>query len=158
MFWWLLFKWKEEVKGMPVPLDATCVWSNIRSDLVHNSRGNKRPKFTNTEEQSILPGAVWVEMNFWFLELSWSHRTDAASDCLLKVSPQGVTECFPLCSVPLQARHSVNPRFIVPGNSREVSWCPVVSMVLVRPGKRSSGGWELMISSRWGSFASIFTM
>lgn len=70
---------------------------------------------------------------------------------------QKIGRVFPLCSVSLQARHSVNPGFSVPRNSREVSWCPVASVV-VRPGERSSGGWELMISNRWRSFTSIFTM
>lgn len=69
---------------------------------------------------------------------------------------KGGERVFPFYSVSLQARHSVYPGFTVPRDSRQVPWSPVVSVV-VRPGDRSSGGWELMISNRLRRVTSIFT-
>lgn len=67
-----------------------------------------------------------------------------------------VKECSPFYSVSLQTRHPVYTGFSVPRDSRQVPWSPVVSVV-VRPGDRSSGGWELMISNRLRRVTSIFT-
>lgn len=69
---------------------------------------------------------------------------------------KGGERVFPFYSVSLQARHSVYPGFTVPRDSRQVPWSPVVSVV-VRPGDRSSGGWELMISNRLRRVTSILT-
>lgn len=48
----------EEVKGLTCfnRSDATCVWSNVRSDLLNKSGGNRRRQLDNTEEQNTLPG------------------------------------------------------------------------------------------------------
>lgn len=54
-------KWKGCLFLKMCTSDATCVWSNVRSDLLKNSWGNERHKLTNTEEQNILPGAARIE-------------------------------------------------------------------------------------------------
>lgn len=142
-------------------LDATCVWSNIRSDLLNNSWGNKRHKLANAEEQKHTSRWVckWRRLDFKFLKLSQGPILQMQHLIVCwKFLQKSVGEFPSLCLVSLQARHSVNPGFSVPRTSRQVScWCPVVSVV-VCPRERSSGGWELMIFIRWRCFASIFTM
>lgn len=64
---------------------------------------------------------------------------------------------FSLPSVSLQARHSVHPGFTLPRETGQVPWSPVVAMV-IGPGDRGSGGWEVLVSNRMRRVTSIFTM